>query len=143
MNVAKPAGLRVVLDTNVYFSAFTHRHGAPFRIWRRAVRRQYTLLASPAIIQEVAGILRTDLAWPESEILIYIKLIAKAAEIFSPKVAVEVITDDPDDNRILECALAGRADLIVSGDRHLTRLKVFQGIGIARPADFLRALGAR
>jgi predicted nucleic acid-binding protein len=46
----------------------------------------------------------------------------------------------PDDDRIVESAVAGNADLIVSGDRHLTKLKTFEGIGIVRPADFLRTL---
>ncbi len=55
---------------------------------------------------------------------------------------LQVIASDPDDDRILECALAGNADLIVSGDRHLTRVKAFEGIGIVRPTDFLRMLGA-
>jgi predicted nucleic acid-binding protein len=45
---------------------------------------------------------------------------------------------DPDDNRVLECAVEGDADLIVSGDRHLVRLQSFQGIGIVRPAGFTR-----
>jgi uncharacterized protein len=44
-------------------------------------------------------------------------------------------------DRILECAVAGNADLIVSGDRHLIEFKSFQGIGIVRPVDFLRTLG--
>jgi len=51
------------------------------------------------------------------------------------------ITNDPDDNRILECAVEGQAHLIVSGDRDLRRLKVYQGIPIVTPTDFLRTLG--
>jgi predicted nucleic acid-binding protein len=51
-----------------------------------------------------------------------------------------VIADDPSDDRILECAVAGRADLIVSGDRHLRKLTVYRNIGIAGPSDFLRTL---
>jgi predicted nucleic acid-binding protein len=54
---------------------------------------------------------------------------------------IEVIHDDPPDNRILECAIAGQADLIVSGDRHLLKLKSYQGIPIVRPVDFRRTLG--
>ncbi len=50
MSTAKPSGLRAVLDTNVYFSAFSHRQGVPFRIWQKAIA-QYTLLVSPAIEQ--------------------------------------------------------------------------------------------
>jgi hypothetical protein len=54
---------------------------------------------------------------------------------------LQVIADDEADNRILECAVVGKAHLIVSGDHHLRRLKSFQGIGIVRPVDLLRTLG--
>ena len=53
-------------------------------------------------------------------------------------ISLEVVKADPDDDKILECAVEGSADLIVSGDRHLTRLKSFRGIGIVRPIDFHR-----
>lgn len=142
MSGAKPGGLlKVVLDTNVYFSAFGRARGAPFELWQSAVRREYILLISPAIIRELAGVLRTDLKWPEAEILALLKLVVRVATIVEPKLAFQVIAADPDDDRILECAFAGKADLIVSGDRHLTRLRSFQAIGIVRPVDFLRTLG--
>jgi len=47
------------------------------------------------------------------------------------------------DNRILECAVAGHASLIVSGDRHLRKLKSYKGIGIVTPTDFRRILGGQ
>ena len=80
------------------------------------------------------------MTWSESKILGQLKSIVRLAEIVTPHIVLDVIVDDPDDNRILECAVAGNADLIVSGDRHLTRLKSVQGTGIVRPADFLRIL---
>jgi hypothetical protein len=138
----KPTGLRAVLDTNVYFSAFHSPKGVPFRIWQQAVRRQFTLLISPTIMKELAEVLRLDLGWQESEIVTQLKLISRVAEIVVPKTRLKIIKADPDDDRILECAVEGRADLIVSGDRHLTRLKSFRGVGIVRPIDFQRSLGA-
>jgi putative PIN family toxin of toxin-antitoxin system len=132
--------LRVVLDTNVYFSAFTKR-GVPFVVWRAALDRRYTLITSPSIIREIADALRSVAAWDGPRIVRRLKIVARVADIVLPTTAVRAVIADPDDDRILECALAGGADLIVSGDRHLTKLKDFRGIGIARPADFLRTLG--
>jgi predicted nucleic acid-binding protein len=80
------------------------------------------------------------LAWPDREIIAHLKEITRVAKIVEAKLTLDVVAADPDDNRILECALAGSANLVVSGDRHLTRLKVFRGIAIMRPADFLRML---
>lgn len=141
MRIENTGRLRVVLDTNVYISAFAHPLGQPFQIWRRALQRDYILLVSPAIAAEIAGVLRSKFSWDDAHTLQRIKLLAKAAEIVIPKISLKVIADDEADNRILECAMAGRADLVVSGDQHLRRLKSFRGIGIVRPVDFLRILG--
>jgi putative PIN family toxin of toxin-antitoxin system len=141
MSTARPVGpLRVVLDTNVYFSAFKGERGVPFEIWRRGLRREYALLVSPAIIRELAGVLRSQLRWPDGKIIVQLKLIVGVATIVEPNITLQVILSDPDDDRILECAVAGNAHLIVSGDRHLTKLKDFKGIGIVRSIDFLRTL---
>ena len=141
MNTAPANKLRVVLDTNVYFSAFTHPLGPPFRIWQKAVTGNFILLVSPTILREIAHVLRDVLQWQEAEIVAQLKLVAKVAEIVSPTVPFRVIAEDPTDDRILECAVAGRADLIVSGDNHLRKLKSFRNIVIVRPTDFLRTLG--
>ena len=106
------------------------------------MEREYALLVSPALLRELAEVLRMDLAWPESEIIAQLKLMVRVATIVEPNFTLEVIREDPDDDRIVECAVAGNADLIVSGDRHLTKYKAFQGIGIVRPIDFLRTLRA-
>jgi predicted nucleic acid-binding protein len=53
---------------------------------------------------------------------------------------VKIIEDDPDDNRILECALEAGADLIISGDHHLLELKQIQKVKILSPSDFLKEI---
>ena len=142
MNPANAGGLlRAVLDTNVYISAFLYPERAIFQIVHLAARHRYHLLISPAIIREVGRVMREDLAWEEHIRMSHLKTLTKAAEIVIPQLTLSVIREDPPDNRILECAVEGRAHLIVSGDRHLRRLKIYQGIPIVRPTDFLRTLG--
>ncbi|MCF7993431.1 MAG: hypothetical protein K9L88_01135 [Chromatiaceae bacterium] len=62
----------------------------------------------------------------------------RKADIVRPAAVPVVVPDDPDDDAIVAAAVTGRADLIVSGDRHLLTLKEHQGIAIVRPRDFLR-----
>src|ERR1039457_7108848 len=93
MTTAPANKLRVVLDTNVYFSAFSHHKGQPSRIWRKAVSRSFILLVSPDILREIAGVLREDLKWHEPEIVAQLKLIVKVAEIVSPKITLQVIVE--------------------------------------------------
>jgi putative PIN family toxin of toxin-antitoxin system len=132
--------LRVVLDTNVYASAFHFPHGKVAPIWKHALKGTYTLLISPAIVAELANVLREKFKWPEGEIKARAIRFARMAEIITPKIVPNVIKDDPTDNHILACAREGQADLIVSGDKHLRRIKVYKGIPIIRPTDFLRTL---
>lgn len=143
MNPASGGELRVVLDTNVYISAFAHPERPIYHVWRHALERRYQLLISSAIVNELADVLRTDFHWEERRLRRRIRLVTRVGTIITPYIALNVIPDDPDDDRILECAVAGRANLIVSGDRHLRRLRVYEGIPIIRPIDFLRTLGLR
>jgi putative PIN family toxin of toxin-antitoxin system len=140
MSSAKSGAIRAVFDSNVYISAFICPRGLLFGIWRQAVERRFVLLISPPILREVARVLRR-FQWHEDEIVRQIKLVARVARIVVPEIAVDAVLEDETDNRILECAVAGLADLVVSGDRHLLCLKSFEGIGIVSPADFHRALG--
>ncbi len=133
---------RVVLDTNVYISAFTHPHGQSARVWFAARDHHYHLLISPPIVREIAAVLRRPkFAWHEKEITERVRLVIKAAEIVLPTFTLDVIPEDPPDNRILECAVEGKAHMIVSGNRHLRRLNPYQGIVIVNSTTFLRTLG--
>ena len=142
MSTGASEGLRVVLDTNVLIAAFTQlRPGISFQIWEMAINRRYRLLTSPPLVTEAADVLRRKFSWQEDRILRRIKFLVRTAELVAPKFTMHVVPFDEDDNRILECAVAGKADLIVSGDRHLRKLKSYEGIGVVTPTDFLRMFG--
>lgn len=104
-----------------------------------AIDRRFRLLLSPQIASELAGVLRGKFSWEDARVLPEVKFLVRTAEMVVPKVTLHVVSDD-DDNRILECAVAGRAGLIVSSDRHLRKLKSYEGIGIITPIDFHRIL---
>jgi putative PIN family toxin of toxin-antitoxin system len=134
---------RVVLDTNVYISIFTSPKGELGAIWEHALKGTYTLLISPAIVAELANVLREKFMWPENPIKARVKRFARIADIIAPTIVPNVIENDPPDNHILACAISGKADVIVSGDkRHLLPLKEYEGIPVVRPVDFVRMLGS-
>lgn len=135
--------LRVVLDTNVYVSAFAFPNSKTHLVWEQARKRTFRLLLSPDIVRETAGILRRRFAFPDALALQTLKQVTRVAELVTPKERLAIVAADPDDDRILECAVAGNADLIVSGDRDLLHLDVFQNIPIVSPVDFLRILGVQ
>ena len=134
-------GLRVVLDTNVYVSAFHSRQGTLVPLWKQAQAGVYAVIVSPFIIREVARVLREVFFWEEPNILAWLRRIARVATIVRPATIPDAIPEDPADNHILACAVEGHADLIVSGDKDLLRIGEYRGIPIIRPMDFLRTLG--
>jgi uncharacterized protein len=81
--------------------------------------------------------------WNEHDIRVRLKAITRSSEIVVPQTIPDVIKEDPPDNHILACALAGNANLIVSHDLDLLRLKRYEGIGIISPIDFLNTLGLK
>jgi putative PIN family toxin of toxin-antitoxin system len=129
--------MKVVFDTNVYVSAFLIPGSFTEEAFLRAQRRQATLFTSVPILTEAARVFRTKFHQSDDDVTAALKLIGRAATIVKPSVRIMALEDLPD-NRILECALEAAADLIVTGDRHLLRLKRFQDVAIIRVTDFLR-----
>ena len=130
--------MRVVFDSNVFVSAFVFPGGQGERAFLLAVRKRFELHTSVAILTETAGVLRRKFGQDEDDIKQALRQISHAAVVSKPTSRLRVAADDAD-NRILECALDGRADLVVTGDRHLLKLRRFEGIPIVRLADFLRS----
>lgn len=128
--------LRVVFDTSVLVPAFALPGSKSEVAFLLVVRGKILLFSSPAILAEVANKLRQKFSVPENEIVSMLKEVSKSSQIVRPTEKIRAIKDDPD-NRILECAVAAQADLIVTGDKHLLKLKGFRGIGIARVAGLL------
>jgi putative PIN family toxin of toxin-antitoxin system len=129
--------MRVVFDTNVYISAFVVPGSQRERAFLLARRKRFFLYTLVAILTETAQKLREKFAQSETDIRAALKIVSRVATVLRPPVHIRVLADEPD-NRILECALAAHADLIISGDRHLRQLRKFQKIPIVRLADFLR-----
>ena len=133
--------MRVVFDTNVFISAFVVPGSQGERAFLLAQANRFELHTSVAILTETAGILRRKFGQDEGDIKQALRQISRAAVVSKPTSKLRVVDDDAD-NRILECALDNRADLVVTGDRHLLKLKHFGGIAIVRLTDFVRLFPA-
>lgn len=127
---------RAVLDTNTIVSGLGWG-GAPGAVLDAALQGQFEFVTSPALLDE----LRRVLAYPKLHAVIgpasdLVELVAIAALVVEPTETVE-IARDPDDNRVIEAALTGRADVIVSGDQDLLTLQQVGRIDILTPQQFL------
>jgi uncharacterized protein len=131
--------IRAVLDTNTIVSAVGWG-GPPAAVLDAALDGRFELVTSPALLDE----LRRVLSYPKLRAVIgdadqLIKLLAIAAIVVSPTEMV-AISRDPDDNRLIEAALAADTDVIVTGDQDLLTLGRVEQIRILTPRDFLDAL---
>ncbi len=135
--VKKKPELKVVLDTNIYISAILFG-GNPGRIRKLSKEKKLEILISEAIIAEVAEVLRKKFNWKSWQISQIIDEIRETATLIIPNQTLSITKKDEDDNRILECAVEGKVQYIVSGDKqHLLPLKEYQGVKILSVAEFL------
>jgi putative PIN family toxin of toxin-antitoxin system len=121
--------MRIVVDTNVIVSALVFG-GVPRRVLGAVEGGRCDFYYSAEIESETRRVLRDKFGWDERRLDRYLPELWGFGERVIPQRRVNAVRDDPDDNRILECALAAEADVIVSGDGHLLRLTTFEGIAI-------------
>ena len=128
--------MKAVFDTNIFISAFVVPGKKAEEAYLHALKGDFSLFTSLAILTETAQKLRGKFGWHEDNIALALKSIAKIATITRPKSRIHVLADEPD-NRILECAITAGSDFIVTGDKHLLSLKEFRKITILSLSDFL------
>jgi putative PIN family toxin of toxin-antitoxin system len=128
--------MRVVADTNIYISALVFG-GLPDVFLKRAFLGAFLLVTSPALLDELDETLRLKFNVSPEKASITRARLEKIAHVVEPDVTLDIIKDDPDDDRVLECAVTGKADYIVSGDRHLLKLGIFDSIPILTVRQFM------
>ena len=131
--------IRAVADTNVYVSALLFG-GAPEEFLSLARAGHISLHISSAIREELRRVLEEKFGWESTGVRAALAALAKFTTVEIPQTEVQAIAEDSSDNRVLECALAAQAHVIVSGDRHLRKLRNFRGIRIMNPREFLANL---
>ena len=128
--------MRVVFDTNILVSALVFPGGRGDAALRRIIAGTDQLVMSRAILDELLDVLSRKFARDAEELAHVAVLFSELAIVVAPTRRVRAVQDDPD-NRILECALAGRAEVIVTGDKALLALKSFRNIPLVTLRAYL------
>ncbi len=131
---------KVVIDTNVLISALGWKDGTARIAFEKCLEVDNILLGSSALLSELGDVLRRPKFsfLTDEEKLEFLGLLYGVSEIVEPKRTIHAIKDDPMDNKVLECAVEGKADIILSGDSHLLKLGQFEGIKIMNASAFLK-----
>jgi putative PIN family toxin of toxin-antitoxin system len=130
--------LRATNDTNVWVSGINWAQGKPRQVLELAQARLFTHVTSLDILFEITRVLRDYFGYSDEDAYAWYREIGELSEVVRPTLQINVIESDPTDNKFLECALAGRANYIVSGDHPLLDLGKFEEVEIVSIGRFLR-----
>ena len=128
---------RVVLDTNVLVAAHFNPGSASNKILELCRRKKLVLLLTSHILKEFSRILRNISA--RKNFRERIDKIISQAILIKKTPRIDIVAEDPEDNKFLSCAVAGKANYIITSDRHLLVLKKFKRTKIVKPTQFLKA----
>ena len=132
--------LRVVLDTNVLVSAIIS-DGKSRELLKRGIINEYSIVTSDLILKELVTVLRRPkFKTSEDEVHRIILALVRTGDVVSVKTKIKAVKEDPKDNMIIETAIDGEANIIVTGDSHLLALKTFRGIKISTIEEMFTCL---
>jgi uncharacterized protein len=130
--------MRVVIDTNVFVSSFFG--GNPKKIIDLWKNEEFTLCISHAVLDEYVDVLRRIGLKEEAELEELMALFSQGFNILftakTPK--IKIVKNDPDDDKFIECAVALKADVVITGDREVQAVGEYMGIKIVTPQQFLK-----
>jgi putative PIN family toxin of toxin-antitoxin system len=128
--------MKVVFDTNIYISALIFPGGRAEAALLKVVEGDVELILSVPVIHEVLDVLSRKFDRDAEELARIAVYLADLGRIVKPRRKLAVLRDEPD-NRILECAVAGHADIIVTGDQAMLELGEHKGIRVVTLKAFL------
>jgi len=133
--------MRVVLDTNIFVSGIFWEGNFCSQIIKEWRDKKLELISSVEILGELVKTLRDfKIQMPDEMVEEWRTLIIKNSIIVEPTIKLNVIKEDSDDNKFLEAGIIGKADLIISQDKHLLKLNEYRGIKIVNPQEALSLL---
>lgn len=131
---------KVTLDTNTLVSALGWLKGNPHKILQKAIDGEIDLFVSHEQFEEMSRVLEyPKLRFTEEQKARLKSLLSERATFVKTTSTLDMVKDDPSDNRILECAQAAEVDFLVSGDEHLLALGRLGRTRIVSASDFLKA----
>ncbi|MEK6872247.1 MAG: putative toxin-antitoxin system toxin component, PIN family [Nanoarchaeota archaeon] len=133
--------MRTIIDTNVFVSGIFWEGNFCSQIIEKWKNKNFELISSMEILDELVKTLRYfKIQMSDDMIEEWRNLIIKNSIIVEPTTKIDIVKDDPDDNKFLEAGITGKVDMIISQDKHLLKLGEYQGIKIVTPKKALKLI---
>lgn len=130
--------MRITADTNFLISATQWDASVSHKLLLKLISLDAEVYTTEEILEEFTEILERDFRYPSQEANAIKETLLGFVYLVAAEEKIDIVKDDPDDNKILACAIASRSDYILTYDKHLLRIKEFKGIKIVQPEELLK-----
>ena len=129
--------MRVTVDTNFLISATQWDYSVAHKLLKKLILSDVIIFTTQDILDETVEVLERDFEYSKDESKNIIEKILLFAKLIEPRQKVKIIKDDPDDNKVIECAVESSSDYIITYDWHLLKLESYGKIKIVKPEEIL------
>lgn len=129
--------MKLVVDTNFLISATQWDYSVCHKLLEKLIMNNAEIFSTKEILEEFAEVLKRDFLYNDEEVNNILEKVLRFLILVNPSKKIDIVKEDADDNKIIECAVESKAEYILSYDKHLLKLKEYQGIKIIRPEEAL------
>ncbi len=129
--------MKITVDTNFLISATQWNYSVSHRLLRKLVEKEFEIFTTKEILEEFSKVLKRDFKYCSEEIDEIIEKLLPLLVLVEPQEKLKAIIEDPEDNKILECAIESFSEYLITYDKHLLKLKEFAGVKIIKPEELI------
>ena len=129
--------MNIAADTNFLVSATQWNYSVSHKLLQKLIINNVEIFTTKEVLDELAEVLKRDFLYNEEEIKNILERVLQFVTLVTSSKKLDIVKEDPDDNKIIECAIESNADYIISYDKHLLKLKEYENIKIITPEEAL------
>src|SRR3989338_7429223 len=122
--------MSVTADTNFLISATQWDNRVAFKLLKKLIEHNIKIFTTKEILDEFSEVLQKDFKYTKDEMPKILENVLSFANIIEPQEKIKIVKDDPDDDKIIECAIALNSEYIITYDQHLLKIKEYRSIKI-------------
>jgi len=130
--------MKIVVDTNFLVSATQWDYSVSHKLLQKLIINNVEIFTTKEILDEFTEVLKRDFLYKEEEVKSILEKVIQFLNLVTPSIKVNIIKEDSEDNKIIECALESKAEYIISYDKHLLNIREYQGIKIVQPEEIIK-----
>ena len=128
--------MNVTVDTNFLISSSMWDNSVAHRLLLKLIENNAKIYTTKEILEEFSKVLRRDFKYNDEEVIEMVNIVLSFISLVVIKNKINVVKEDPDDDKIIECAIESNSEYILTYDNHLLKIKEYKGVKILRPEEF-------